>query len=151
MKRVVSENDVVISTAAIPGRRAPVLITADMVAAMAPGSVIVDVAAEGGGNCELTEIDRSVVKQNVTIIGKTNLPSTIPFHASQMYSNNITKFLLNMTREGKLVFDMDDEIIRDTMVSRDGEFLNTKIFQVVQETGQSQKENAESQEIPHTK
>ena len=135
MKDVVSENDVVISTAAIPGRKAPILITEDMVSAMPPGSVIVDVAAEGGGNCELTEIDKTVVKHDVTIIGKTNLPSLIPFHASQMYSNNITKFLLNMTKDGELVYNMEDEIIRDTLVSKDGEFLGTKVFQVIQETG----------------
>lgn len=135
MKRVVSENDVVIATAAIPGRKAPILITGDMVEGMPSGSVIVDVAAEGGGNCELTEIGETVVKNDVTIIGKTNLPSTIPYHASQMYSSNISKFLLNMTKEGKLQFNMEDEIVRDTMVSREGEFLDGRIFQVIQETG----------------
>lgn len=136
MKKVISESDVVITTAAIPGRKAPILITEEMVEAMPAGSVVVDVAAEGGGNCELTEIDETVVKHGVTIIGKTNLPSTIPYHASQMYSNNITKFLINMTREGKLEFNMEDEIIRDTLVSKDGEFINTKIFQVIQETAE---------------
>jgi NAD(P) transhydrogenase subunit alpha len=134
MKAVVSDSDVVISTAAIPGRIAPVLITDDMVAAMPEGAVIIDVAAESGGNCELTERDKTVVKHGVTIVGKTNLPSTVPFHASQMYSNNITKFLLNMVKDGELDIDMDDEIVRDTLVSKDGEFLDTKVLQVIQET-----------------
>lgn len=135
MMTVVAESDVVISTAAVPGRKAPVLITQDMVKAMQVGSVIVDVAAEGGGNCELTEVDRTVVKHGIPIIGKTNLPSTIPYHASQMYSHNVTRFLLNMVKDGQIDMNLEDEIIRDTLVSRDGEFLDTKVLQVIQETG----------------
>ena len=103
MAEVVSHCDVVITTAAVPGKKSPVLVTADMVKAMAPGSVIVDLAAERGGNCELTQADREVVVGGVRIFGPTNLPSTVPQHASQMYSNNVVKFLQNMVKDGQLV------------------------------------------------
>lgn len=127
MGRVVSESDVVITTAAIPGKKAPVLIIEDMVKGMTPGSIVVDVAAESGGNCALTEAGKIITRHDVTIVGATNLPSTIPYHASQLYSKNITNFLLNLTRDGQLALDSEDEIIRDTLVARDGRFLDQKI------------------------
>src|SRR6266566_3048198 len=99
MARVVAANDVVITTAVIPGKKAPVLVTAEMVRGMAPGSIVVDLAAERGGNCELTRADETVVEQGVTILGPTNLPSTVPYHASQMYAKNITTFLLHLVKE----------------------------------------------------
>jgi NAD(P) transhydrogenase subunit alpha len=118
---------VVITTAAIPGRQSPILVTAEMVSGMAPGSVIVDLAAERGGNCEPTEADKTVVTGGVTILGPTNASATVPYHASQMFSRNMSTFLLNMVKDGQLDFDMEDEIIRDTMVTRDGEIVNARI------------------------
>ena len=117
----VKDADVVITTAAIPGKRAPLLITAEAVQGMKPGSVIVDLAAETGGNCELTELGRDVVRNGVLILGPANLPSTLPYHASQMYARNVSSFLLHVTRDGHLVLDFDDEITRDTCVTHAGE------------------------------
>ena len=117
----VKDADVVITTAAIPGKRAPLLITAEAVRGMKPGSVIVDLAAETGGNCELTELGRDVVRSGVLILGPANLPSTLPYHASQMYARNVSSFLLHVTRDGRLVLDFDDEITRDTCVTHAGE------------------------------
>ena len=131
MTNVVAESDVVITTAAIPGKKSPVLITADMVKAMAPGSVIVDLAAERGGNCELTQPDQTVVEHGVTILGPINLPATIPFHASQMYAKNISTFLLNLVKDGQLNFNMDDEIIRDTLVCRDGKVVLPRVLELL--------------------
>ena len=96
MLRVVAENDVVITTAAIPGRKAPILVTEEMVKGMAPGSVMVDLAAERGGNCELTKVDVDVVAHHVTILGPSNMPSTGPVHASQMFSRNVFNFVANL-------------------------------------------------------
>ena len=127
MTKVVARSDVVITTAAIPGKKSPVLVTADMVKGMAPGSVIVDLAAVGGGNCELTEADREVDAHGVKIFGPTDLPSSVPYHASQMFSNNVVKFLQNLVKEGKLVAPDDDEIVRDTMATRDGDVVNPRI------------------------
>ena len=127
LTRVVAESDVVISAAVIPGKKSPVLITADMVRAMAPGSVIVDLAAERGGNCELTRVGENVSDHGVTIIGAINLASSVPYHASQMYARNITTFLLYMVKEGKLQFNMQDEIIRETMVAHQGEIVNARV------------------------
>lgn len=127
MARVVSSNDVVITTAAIPGKKAPVLITDSMVAGMPPGSVIVDLAAERGGNCELTEPDRPVVAHGVTILGPTNLPSTVPFHASQMYSKNLSTFLLHLVKGGELQIDLQDQITRETLVVRDGDLVHNAV------------------------
>jgi len=115
------DTDVVITTAAIPGKRAPLLITAGAVGGMKPGSVIVDLAAETGGNCELTKLGRDVVRNGVLILGPANLPSTVPYHASQMYARNVSSFLLHVTRDGTLVLDFDDEITRDTCVTHAGE------------------------------
>ena len=117
--------DIVITTAAIPGKRAPVLVTAEAVREMKPGSVIVDLAVETGGNCELTEPGREVTHNGVLVLGPLNVPSTLPYHASQMYARNIASFLSHVARDGKLVVDFDDEIIRDTCVTHAGEVRKT--------------------------
>ena len=127
LTRVVADSDVVITAAVIPGKKSPVLITADMVRGMAPGSVIVDLASERGGNCELTRTGETVKADGVTIIGAINLASSVPYHASQMYARNITTFLLYMVKEGKLQLNMQDEIIRETMVTSGGEVVNTRV------------------------
>ncbi|HVM60487.1 MAG TPA: Re/Si-specific NAD(P)(+) transhydrogenase subunit alpha [Verrucomicrobiae bacterium] len=114
------EFDVVITTALIPGRPAPRLITKETVAAMKPGSVIVDLAAETGGNCELTEADKEVVKHGVTLIGPTNLPSTLPVHASQLYGRNVVELLKLLVKDGKLNLDFSDEIIKGACVTHNG-------------------------------
>jgi H+-translocating NAD(P) transhydrogenase subunit alpha len=119
--RVVGGADVVITTALVPGRRAPILVTEEMVKAMQPGSVIVDVAAEAGGNCELTVPGESVVRHGVTIHGPLNLPSSIPVHASQMYSRNVTNLLEHVVRDGQLVLDLEDVIVNDCCVTHHGE------------------------------
>jgi NAD(P) transhydrogenase subunit alpha len=125
--QVVAQQDVVITAAVVPGRKSPVLVTKEMVAAMAPGSVIVDLAAERGGNCELTRTGEKVMDHGVAIIGSINLASTVPYHASQMYARNLTNFLLNMVKEGKLTLDMNDEIVRSTLVTQGGEIVNPRI------------------------
>jgi NAD(P) transhydrogenase subunit alpha len=125
--RVVAESDVVITAAVIPGKTSPVLVTREMVQRMAPGSVILDLAAERGGNCELTKTGEKTTEYGVTIIGWFNLASSVPFHASQMYSRNISAFLLHMIQEGKIRFDMEDEIIHSTMLTRDGEVVNGRV------------------------
>ena len=131
MARVVASNDVVITTAVVPGKKAPVLVTADMVRGMAPGSVVVDLAAERGGNCELTRADQVVIEKGVTILGPTNLPSTVPYHASQMYAKNITTFLLHLVKDGAVALDPNDEISRDTLIARDGEVVNVRVRQAL--------------------
>ena len=125
--RVVTESDVVITAAVIPGKKSPVLITADMVKQMASGSVIVDLAAERGGNCELTRTGETVIEHGVAIIGAINLASSVPYHASQMYSRNVTNFLLYQMKDGKLEHDLKDEIIRETMVTHGGEIVNPRV------------------------
>src|SRR6266568_1270922 len=117
----VQDADVVITTAAIPGKRAPLLVSADAVRGMKPGSVIVDLAVETGGNCELTEAGADVVRHGVTILGPLNLPSTLPYHASQMYARNISSFLLHVVKDGVLRLDFEDAITRDTCVTHAGE------------------------------
>jgi len=117
----VKDADVVITTAAIPGKRAPILITADAVRGMKPGSVIVDLAAETGGNCEVTEPGSEVRRDGVIVLGPLNLPSTLPLHASQMYARNVSSFLLYVVRDGRLNLDFSDEIIRETCVTHAGE------------------------------
>ena len=131
MGKVVAGNDVVISTAAVPGKKAPVLITEEMVKGMEPGSVIIDLAAATGGNCELTKADEKVVAHNVTILGPTNLPSEAPYHASQMYAKNLVTFLGSIVKEGKIEFNMEDEVVRDTMVTRGGEVVNPRVRDVL--------------------
>lgn len=125
--RVVAESDVVITAAVIPGKHAPLLVTRDMVEKMAPGSVIVDVAAERGGNCELTQPGKVVVEHDVTIIGYINLASTVPYHASQMYSRNVASFLTHLTKDRKIVIDSEDEITRETLVTQDGKVVNPRV------------------------
>lgn len=127
MARFMNEQNVVITTAAIPGKRAPILITRDMVHAMLPGSVIIDLAAERGGNCELTKCGETVVENGVTILGPANLPGTVPFHASQMYGRNLVTFLKHLVKDGKLNIDTTDEITRETLVSYNGEVVHPKI------------------------
>jgi NAD(P) transhydrogenase subunit alpha len=125
--RVIAESDVVITTAVVPGKKAPVLVTRDMVKGMAPGSVIFDLAAERGGNCELTCAGQTVVEYGVTIIGRINVASQVPYHASQMYGRNVTAFLLNLVKDGKLRRDSEDEIIRETLLTRGGAIVNRRV------------------------
>lgn len=133
MKRVVAESDVVITTAAVPGRKAPVLVTGDMVQGMAPGSVIVDLAAERGGNCELTEPGAIVERHGVTIIGSLNLPSTAPYHASQLYARNVANFLLHIAGKGAIDFSSDDEILRETLVAHEGRVVHPRVKELLGE------------------
>ena len=123
----VGESDGVITTALVPGKPAPILITATAARAMRPGSVIVDLAAEMGGNCELTVPGERVVHEGVTILGYTNLPSTMPTHASQMYARNVLSFLQNMLRDGELVLDFEDEITRETCVTHAGRAMREPV------------------------
>ena len=131
MAKSVAASDVVITTAAVPGKKSPVLITAAAVAGMAPGSVIVDLAAERGGNCELTKADETVHTHGVTILGPTNLPSTVPYHASQMYAKNITTFLNHLVKDGSVRIDQADEITRETLVTHEGAVVNQKIRELI--------------------
>lgn len=124
---VIAESDVVITAAVIPGKKSPVLVTKEMVERMAPGSVIVDLAAERGGNCELTKPDGITVVHDVTIIGEYNLAGTVPYHASQMFARNISAFLLHLVKDGKLQLNLQDEIMRETLVTRDGEVVNARV------------------------
>ncbi len=128
LAKVIASSDVVITTALVPGKKAPVLVTEEMVKGMAPGSMIVDLAAEQGGNCELTKMKETVVQHGVTILGPVNLPSTVAFHASQMYSKNVVNFLkLFVNKEGQLNIDQDDEIIQGTLVTQGGDVVHPKI------------------------
>ena len=125
--RVVAESDVVITTAVVPGKQAPILVTGDMVKGMAPGSVIVDLAAERGGNCELTEPGQIAVKHNVTIVGQVNLASSVPYHASQMYAKNVATFLLHLFKGGKPELNLEDEITRETLITRGGDIVHGRV------------------------
>jgi NAD(P) transhydrogenase subunit alpha len=127
----VAANDVVITAAVIPGRKSPVLVTKEMVARMAPGSVIVDLAAERGGNCELTRAGETIVEHGVTIIGTPNLASSVPYHASQMYARNVSAFLLNLVKDGQVQINEADEIHRETLVTRECEIVNTRVREFV--------------------
>jgi H+-translocating NAD(P) transhydrogenase subunit alpha len=132
---VLKEQDVVITTAAVPGRKAPILITTEMAEAMPPGSVIVDIAAERGGNCELTRAGETVLHRGVSIVGPVNLPSRAPYHASQMYATNVVNLLkLMVNKEGVLTIDQNDEIIRETLVTHGGKVVNSRVGQLL-ETG----------------
>ena len=125
LAKAARENDIVITTAAIPGRKAPVLITRDMIPTMKPGSVIVDLAAETGGNVEGTEAGKTIVVNGVTIIGQLNLPASMPFHASQMYSRNIASLLaLMLKKDGTFNLDMTDEVVKGTVITKDGEVVH---------------------------
>jgi NAD(P) transhydrogenase subunit alpha len=131
MASVLREQDAVIATAAVPGRKAPVLITAEMVEAMAPGSVIVDAAAERGGNCELTRPGETVVHQGVTILGPINLPSMVPYDASLMYSSNISSFLRLLIQNGVLNLNLEDEILRETLVTHDYKVVHPRVCELL--------------------
>jgi NAD(P) transhydrogenase subunit alpha len=134
MAQVVAGVDVVVTTAVIPGKKAPLLITADAVAGMQPGSVIVDCAAERGGNCELTRANHRVVTDNgVTVLGPTNLPSQVPYEASVMYAKNAAAFLLHIVRDGALAIDPEDEIVKGTLVTREGEIVNKRVLESLAE------------------
>jgi NAD(P) transhydrogenase subunit alpha len=128
---VLAQQHVVITTAAVPGRKAPILITADMVARMAPGSLIVDIAAERGGNCALTKPGETVVSGGVRILGPVNLPSTIPYHASQLYAKNIATFLKYLIKDGALALNREDEIVRETLVTHAGEVVHPKVREMM--------------------
>jgi NAD(P) transhydrogenase subunit alpha len=119
--------DVVVTTALVPGRPAPRLVNKDTVAGMRPGSVIVDLAAEAGGNCELTEADQVVVKHGVTIHGPTNLPATMPVHASQLYARNVTELLNEFVKKGALAIDLTDEVVKGACVTHDGAIVNDAV------------------------
>ena len=123
----VAANDIVITAAVIPGKKSPILVTKEMVARMVPGSVIVDLAAERGGNCELTRGGETIVEHGVTIVGQFNLASTVPYHASQMYARNLTAFLLNLVKDGNVQFNEADEIHRETLLARNGEIVNARV------------------------
>lgn len=127
MTRVVAEHDVVITTAAVPGKKAPVLITREMVRGMDQGAVIVDLAAERGGNCEITVAGQTLEESGVSVIGPINLPAEVPYHASQMYAKNVGTLMQLLVKDGELTLDTEDEIIRETMVSRGGEVCNTRV------------------------
>ncbi|HSN55872.1 MAG TPA: Re/Si-specific NAD(P)(+) transhydrogenase subunit alpha [Candidatus Sulfomarinibacteraceae bacterium] len=129
MLSVVADSDVVITTAAVPGKRAPVLVTREMVEGMRRGSVVVDLAAERGGNCELTRPGERVDHGGVLILGPLNLPATVPYHASQMYSKNLTTFLLHLVKDGELVVDPEDEITRGTLIARGGEIVHEGVVE----------------------
>jgi NAD(P) transhydrogenase subunit alpha len=127
MAKVIAGCDVVIATAAVPGKKAPVLITADMVDGMPPGSVVVDVAAEQGGNCEVTRAGETVVRNGVTVMGPVNLAASVPYHASQMYARNVTGFLALIVKDGVLKVDTADDIVRETLVARGGEVVHPRV------------------------
>jgi NAD(P) transhydrogenase subunit alpha len=122
-----SDFDVVVTTALVPGRPAPRLVARETVAAMRPGSVIVDLAAEAGGNCELTEPDQVVVRHGVTIHGPTNLPATMPVHASQLYARNVSELLRELVKDGALALDFDDEVVKGACVTHAGDVLNDAV------------------------
>jgi len=130
--QVVSESDVVITAAVVPGKKSPVLVTKEMVQRMAPGSVIFDLAAERGGNCELTQSGKTVVEHGVSIIGRINVASEVPYHASQMYARNLTTYLTYMVKEGKLQLNQQDEIIRETLLTHGGEIVNPRVREFFQ-------------------
>jgi len=127
----VAKSDVVITTAAVPGRRAPLLVTADMVKAMRPGSVLVDLASETGGNIELTQAGKDVEVGGVTIIGTRNVPSTMPLHASQLYARNVANLLLHLVKDGAINLDFADEITKGSCVTHGGEIVNERAKQAV--------------------
>jgi NAD(P) transhydrogenase subunit alpha len=127
LTRVVAESDVLVTTAVVPGKKAPVLVTAEMVKGMAPGSVIFDLASERGGNCELTQSGKTIVAHGVTIIGRINIATEVPYHASQMYARNVTAFLLHLVKDGKLQINLEDEITRETLLTRGGEIVNQRV------------------------
>jgi len=131
LTEVIKDQDVLITTAAVPGRKAPILVTREMAEAMASGSVIVDIAAERGGNCELTVAGETVAHHGVSVIGPVNLPSRAPFHASQMYATNIVNLVKLMLKDGELKINLEDEIIRETLVTHEGKLVNPRVAQLI--------------------
>ena len=132
LQEVIREQDVLITTAAVPGKKAPILVTAEMASAMAPGSVIVDIAAERGGNCELTRPGETVMHQGISILGPLNIPSAAPYHASQMYGSNIAAFLkLMINKTGELTVNRDDEIIRETLVTHGHQVVHPRVTELL--------------------
>ena len=131
MTKVLAESDAVITTAAVPGKKAPILITQEMVRGMRRGSIIVDLAAETGGNCELTRPGETVEVDGVSILGPVNLPSTVPYHASQMYARNIASFLQLVVKDGKLHLDLEDQVIRETLVTHNKEVVNPAVRELL--------------------
>jgi len=127
LKKVVTESDIVVSAAAVPGSRAPVLVTGEMVAAMRPGSVVVDLAAEQGGNCELTQPGKTVTTHGVTVTGPLNLSASVPYHASQLYARNVANFVVNLVTDGVADVDKDDEIVRGSLLTRGGEVVHPRV------------------------
>ena len=127
LTQVVAESDIVITTAAVPGRKAPMLVTAEMARRMPAGSILVDLAAEQGGNCELTRAGETVVENGVRIMGCVNLPTTVPFHASQMYAKNISTFLLSLIKAGQFALNMSDEVVTNTLVTHEGQVVHTRV------------------------
>jgi len=133
---VVAESDVIITTAAVPGKRAPILVTREMVERMSPGAVLVDLAAEQGGNCELTQPGEATTPRGVTIIGCVNLPATVPCHASQTYSRNIATFLSSLVKQGHWAFDTNDEIVSSTLITRKGQVVQPRVKDLLTEFNQ---------------
>jgi NAD(P) transhydrogenase subunit alpha len=127
MTKVLEASDVVITTAAVPGKKAPILVTAEMVDRMPPGSVLVDVAAEQGGNCEVTRAGETVTRGAVTILGPVNVAATVPHHASLMHGKNVANFLALLVKDGELRIDLEDDIVRETLVARDGEVVHARV------------------------
>lgn len=127
----ITEADIVITTALVPGKKAPVLVTEEMVKNMKPGSVVLDMAVEFGGNCEVSEKGITVKKHNVTIIGEPNLPSMVPTHASEMYSKNILSLIQHFSKDGKLELKADDEIVKGCLLTRNGEVINERIKELL--------------------
>jgi NAD(P) transhydrogenase subunit alpha len=127
LQKVVADSDIVISAAAVPGKKAPVLVTDEMLAGMRPGSVVVDLAAEQGGNCEASAPGETVERHGVTVMGPLNLAATVPYHASQLYARNLANFVVNLAADGELQLDKDDEIVRDSMVARGGEVVHPRV------------------------
>ena len=132
LAKVIAESDVVITTAVVPGKKAPVLVTREMIERMAPGSVVVDLAAERGGNSEVTRPGEKVVINGVSVIGSINLASSVPYHASQMYARNLTTFLTHLVKDGKVSIRNDDEITRETLLTQNGEIVNERVRQFFQ-------------------
>jgi NAD(P) transhydrogenase subunit alpha len=131
MAGVVADSDVVITTAAVPGKRAPVIVTRAMVEGMQPGAVIVDLATERGGNCEATVAGQTVVINGVTVMGPLNVPSTVPFHASQLFARNVATFLAHLCKEGSLKIDTEDEITRETLLTQGGEVVHARVRELL--------------------
>jgi NAD(P) transhydrogenase subunit alpha len=127
----VTEADIVITTALVPGKKAPVLVTEEMVKNMRPGSVVLDMAVEFGGNCEISELGKIVKKYGVTIIGEPNLPSLVPTHSSEMYSKNILNLLIHISKEGKVELNMEDEIVKGSLITYNGEVVHPMIKELL--------------------